>query len=75
MALAATTAGGMLGVACGPLVMLLYAGLAVHLRFAHGRAGGHFMIRLEAVDILPGQMALDHVLDVVELLDLIRASE
>ena len=46
--------GGVFAVtrACGPLVMLLYAALAVHLRLAHGRAGGHVVIRLKTVDIL-----------------------
>ena len=55
--------------------MLLHAGLAVHLRLAHGRAGGHVVVGLKTVDVLPGQVPLDYMLYIVELLDLVGADQ
>jgi hypothetical protein len=56
-------------------MVLLHPGLAMHLGLAQGRAGRHFVIRLETIDILPGKMALDQLLDIIQLLDLVRTHQ
>ena len=44
-------------------------------RFAQGRAGRHLVLGFKPTDVLPGDMALDHLLDAVELLDLVGAHQ
>ena len=64
MPIGATAARTVLAVRRG-LVMLSVPGLAGRPGFAQGRVGGNLVVRLEAVDILPREMALDHLLDIV----------
>ena len=42
---------------------------------AQWRTGGHLVLRLKTTNILPGEMALDQLLDTIELLDFIGADQ
>jgi len=52
--------------------MLLLAGFPW---LSNRRTLGYFVLRFKAADVLPGDMTLDHLLDTVELFDLIGAHQ
>ena len=44
-------------------------------RLSQGRTGRHLVVRFEPADVFPGNVALDQLLDPVELLDLVGANQ